>query len=432
MARRGQLQNDGRRHRRGDEQCRCDGCLADAYGYDWRRLVPGMGWLRDFVRWGLRVTDAPPIFIIAAGLSCLSTVVGAHCQFVPAASAAPIFLHMWILIGGTSAKPRKSTAVNMVEQVLDRNFSYFLVPSSGSPEAIYSRIAQQPQCVMVIPEFPAFLANLDKSYARSLKTDLMDLYDGKTTRRETRKKGNEEVIDPRVNLIGGAALDLLDRHLRDLDFRSGFLSRMFFVAGERKKWMPRQEYYPDHLSKLQDGLVDIAKWAASHPVIRASNRAETALNEISRMVENRGTDTGDTYGSLIDRLAGHAHKIAALYAASIKHKSVYESLVTERVLPMTEHCISVVDEYLIHMMSDSGFIRAAQRITSWLRESTHKQYDYIPFRELVNRSRDVKHAYAAVEQLEAQEILTRPLPSRHEGETRATSKVQLLKDPKEI
>lgn len=417
-----------RRRRYHSEDCRCNACLADAYGYDWRKLVPGVGWLRDYMNYALEVTDAPPIYHIASGIACLATVVGATCTFQVAAGDQHIPLNMWILAGGLSGKPRKSTAVNQVRKVLNRNFSYFMVPWSGSPEAIYSKIAQQPQCVMVIPEFPSFLAQLDQKYARSMKTTLMDLFDGESTDgRVTRGKGQERIENPRISLIGAAALDLLDRHLRDLDFRSGFLSRMFFVAGERKKWMRRPRSYPDDLLKLQDGLVRIAKWAAAQKVIRASQPADDALADLSKWVEDRSETVDGSYAPVLARNGTHAHKLAALYAASMQNPAVYSSLITSRVQPMIHHCVDVIEEYLVNMMSDSEFVRAAQRVKAWLRDSGYVQHAYIPFREIVRCSVDVKHAYAAVEQLEAEEILTRPLPSRHEGESRATSKVQLLK-----
>lgn len=416
-----------------NNDCRCDGCLAEAYGYDWRQLVPGAGWLRDYMHYALEVTDAPPIYHVASGLACLATVVGANCIFQPTPDDQPIPLNMWILTAGTSAKQRKSTAVNLVKKVLKKNFSYFLVPWSGSPEAIYSKIAQQPQCVMVIPEFPSFLAQLDQKYARSMKTQLMDLFDGESSGRVTRGKGEEKIEDPRINMIGGAALDLLDKHLRDLDFRSGFLSRMFFVAGDRKKWMRRPRQYPDDLRRLQNGLLQIAKWSANQRVLRASKEADDALGELALWVENRGNDVEyRSYGSIIDRNATHAHKIAALYSASMQHATVYSSLVRKRVVPMTKQCIDVIEEYLINMMSDSDFVRAAQAIKMWLREAKYRQGDLVPFREIVRRSVDVRHAQAAVEQLESEEILSKVQGSKQEGEARATNKAQLLVDPKTL
>jgi hypothetical protein len=384
------------------------------------------------MNYALEVTDAPPIYHIASGLACLATVVGANCVFQPTPDDAPIPLNMWILTAGTSAKQRKSTAVNLVRKVLARNFSYFLVPWSGSPEAIYSKIAQQPQCIMVIPEFPSFLAQLDQKYARSMKTQLMDLFDGETSGRVTRGKGDEKIEDPRINMIGGAALDLLDRHLRDLDFRSGFLSRMFFVAGDRKKWMRRPRYYPDDLNRLQDGLLQIAKWSAAQRVLHASKEADDALAELSLWVEKRGNEVDRSYGSLIERNATHAHKIAALYAASMQHRTVYSSLVTDRVAPMTYRCIDVIEEYLIQMMSDSDFVRAAQRIKAWLKESEYKRGDLVPFREIVKRSVDVKYAHAAVEQLDSEEIISKIQASKVGDEARSTNKVQLLVDPKKL
>jgi len=207
---------------------------------------------------------------------------------------------------------------------------------------------------------------------------------------------------------------------------------MFFVAGDRKKWMRRPRHYPDDLNRLQDGLLQIAKWSASQRVLRASKEADDALADISMWVEKRGNEVDKSYGSLIDRNAAHAHKIAALYAASMQHKTVYSGLVEKRVMPMTKQCIDVIEEYLIQMMSDSDFVRAAQRVKAWLRESKYKSGDFVPFREIVRRSVDVKHAHAAVEQLESEEILSRVQSTKLKGENRATNKTQLLVDPANI
>jgi hypothetical protein len=257
----------------------------------------------------------------------------------------------------------------------------------------------------------------------------MDLFDGEANEgRVTREKGDEKIEDPRINMIGGAALDLLDKHLKDLDFRSGFLSRMFFVAGDRTKWMRRARHFPDDLKHLQDGLLQVAKWAAQIRVLKASKQADDGLAELSKWIEKRTDEVDPSYASLIYRNDVHAHKIAALYAASMQHKVVYSSLVTQRVTPMIQHCIDVIETYLINMMSDSDFVRAAQRVKAWLQESKYKPGDMIPFKEIVNRSVDIRHAHAAVEQLEGEEILSKVQGSKGRDEERATNKVQLLRD----
>jgi len=406
----------------------CDPCLIEAYGYDWRDLIPGTGWLRDYVKYCLSITDAPPVFHIASGLSILSTVLSGICTFKPTKDSKPFHLNTWILIGGTSAKQRKSTAVDMVDELLERNFSFLSIPWAGSPEAIYSQIAAQPQCVMVIPEFPSFLAQVNQKYAQSFKLILMDLYDGKTSQgRITNKRGQEIAKDPRVNMIGGAALPLLDKYLKDIDFRSGFLSRMIFVAGDRKKRLDRAREYPGTRERLQRQLFQLAQWAGRNKVINATKNGDAALCKLGEEVEKRAESVETAYQSLIGRADAHAHKVAALYALSMQNPAVYESLVKERVAPFIHYTLDAIEQYLIGLLSDSVFVRAAQQLKEYIHRSKYQTGDWIPFRNLVENSLDVRHAQAAVEQLVAEEIVSKPRTHHIEGTERDVPCVQLLR-----
>jgi hypothetical protein len=249
------------------------------------------------------------------------------------------------------------------------------------------------------------MAQMNLKYAAPIKIMLMDLYDGKTANRSTRSKGEEVIVDPRLNLIGAGALDLLDKNLRDIDFRSGFLSRMFFIAGDRKKRLKRARQDPKRLATLQNDLLQVAKWAGTIGVIKASKKADDALDNLCREIDERTNAADPSYQSLLARSELHAHKIAALYAASIRSKAVYEGIVKTRVAPMIAHNIEVVETYLIRMMSDSEYVRAAHRILGHIREKGYEVGTDIPYRDLVQASLDIKHAEIGLAQLVAEDIL---------------------------
>ena len=385
------------------------------------------------MNWALEITDAPPIYLVASGLACLSTTIGANCTFQPAENVKPKPLNLWILTAGTIAKQRKSTAVNLVRETMSHHFGHFLLAHLGSPEAIYSKIAEQPQCIMVIPEFPSFLAMMNQQYAQALKTILMDLYDGVSTEgRLTRGKGTEKVQDPRVNMIGGAAFSLLERHISDLDFRSGFLSRMLIIAGDRKLRQPDEMQYPVELAKLQADLFAIARWASRLRVIGATADARLALDNLCTQIEDRCEEADQSYEPLLYRSQDHSKKIAALFAASLQQKYVYGSLVEDRVAPLINHSIDVIEKYFIRMMSSSDFVRAAQRIQDWLSESNYKKGDWVPYKAIVQRSLDVRNARLAVEQLVAEEILSNIQKNKDESDEKSTYKLKLLVDPEEL
>lgn len=387
------------------DTCVCDDCLAEAYGYDWRQLVPGTGWLYDWVAYGLACTDAPPLFHIASGLAALATVVGSNCVFQPSPNDTPYLLNLWILTAGSSAKERKSTSVVMADDLLTANFTHLKAAWSGSPEALFSMFVTQPQCILIIPEFPSFLAQMAQKYAQPTKTLLMDLFDGKTKRRTTRGKGDEVIEQPRISLIGAGALDLLDKNLQDVDFRSGFLSRMFFVAGDRQKRLRRAKQYPGTLQTLQRGLLEISRWARNLGTITASRPADDALDALCIDIDAQTRAADPAYQSLIARNELHAHKIAALFAASMRNPCVYDSLVRQRVEPLIALSIGVVQRYLINMMSQSEFVRAAHRVRAYIQENALPVGHVLTYREIVQISQDVKHANLALEQLLAEDVL---------------------------
>ncbi|MCL6560934.1 MAG: DUF3987 domain-containing protein [Firmicutes bacterium] len=195
-----------------------------------------------------------------AALSCLSVAVGTRCVI-----NNRIYGNLWLLLIGPSSVARKTTSINLA-RLLCRKANLPIFPDRITPESFYESLASNPEGLFTLSELSGWLGNINRSYARGLKADLTELYDGNYFER-MRKTPKGEIIKyavekPYICLLAASTLEWFEIAVKEEDSAGGFLPRFHFILGT-----PRAEYkIPPVLEvpvKLVEHLHQVARVSAN-------------------------------------------------------------------------------------------------------------------------------------------------------------------------
>ena len=194
--------------------------------------LPSQGFVRNFVDYASRCTDANLGYHIVGALSCLSQAVPSE-YCVPYAS--PIYGNLYSMIVGGSSKSRKTASLNIARRVI-----YEAIPDSigeipGSQEGLYESLRGQPRQLIVYGEWGEFLAKAEEGYLMAMKTAYTSAWDCVPIGRALAKSKKGNIENPRLSLLTAVATDLLERHTEMADWTGGFLARFLTIYGEPER-----------------------------------------------------------------------------------------------------------------------------------------------------------------------------------------------------
>lgn len=197
----------------------------------WEAL-PTRGFVRSYVEYASRTTDANVAYHVAGALSILSqTVPLDYC--VPYAS--PLWGNMYSLIVGDSSKSRKTASINVAQRILREATPGSVGEVPGSQEGLYESLRAQQRQLIIYGEFGEFLAKAEQGYLLPLKTAYTNLWDAIPIGRALANSRRGAVNDPRLSLLCGVATDLLERHTEQADWTGGFLARFLTLHAEPER-----------------------------------------------------------------------------------------------------------------------------------------------------------------------------------------------------
>jgi Protein of unknown function (DUF3987) len=194
--------------------------------------LPTRGFVRSYVEYASKTTDANIAYHLASALSILSqTVPLDYC--VPYAS--PLWGNMYSLIVGDSSKSRKTASINVAQRILREALPGSVGEVPGSQEGLYESLRAQQRQLVVYGEFGEFLAKAEQGYLLPLKTAYTNLWDAIPIGRALANSRRGAVNDPRLSLLCGVATDLLERHTEQADWTGGFLARFLTIHAEPER-----------------------------------------------------------------------------------------------------------------------------------------------------------------------------------------------------
>lgn len=292
--------------------------LADN-GWEIDELVPASGFIRHFVDYATKCTDAPEIYHVLAAISAASVAISDVTHLtMDAQDNSSIPLNVWHLLIGRSSLDRKSTSVTLASDVISSAIPDRIAPDSGSMEGLLEYLSENSTCIFIASELRALLDQFEASYWKQGKALLMDLYDGRET--YSRKlKGKEPVIihNPRVCLLGASALAMLggnpNGHGR-VDWTGGFFARNLMVYAERQRFQSVRKVNQRERNSLISELFDLS--AIDRRKVLATRRARDVWTRFSWSMDRQARNAPDHLHGPICRLPDHVLKIAGIYAAT--------------------------------------------------------------------------------------------------------------------
>jgi Protein of unknown function (DUF3987) len=307
--------------------------------YRFAAAFPADHFVTAFIDYAAECTDAAHEFFEAGGLVCLATVtpnVRARLRQYP--NGLPTALYAMLI--GDSTRSRKSTAKNLVKDLLHRVLPDALLAEHASPEAFVEQLAERSgdSTAWLIDEIGETIDRLHhQTYLAGLRGLLLELYEGGdyTFKRTTKRTKDGEPVKDELRIeqahlsVLGCTTPSLFEILTARDINSGFLARFALVMPERKP--ARRPFYEagegDERARnlLTTRLHAIMVWAAS-ATRRVSFEAD-ALVIIDRFCEQLESEDGpDRAAAMLQRLGAMTIKLAMLAAIGRAGATDHEAL----------------------------------------------------------------------------------------------------------
>lgn len=150
---------------------------------------------------------------------------------------------------------------------------------------------------------------------------LITLWDGKNLKKETKHSGNDDLVNPWINLIACTTPSWIAGNFPEYMIGGGLTSRMVFVyADQKEKYVayPYMHVPKNHGSMREKLLEDLCQIAMTCGQYRLSKDAEAwGEHWYEYHYKNRPANLDDErFGGYIARKQTHLHKLAMVLAAS--------------------------------------------------------------------------------------------------------------------
>lgn len=179
--------------------------------------------LYQYCEYGYERGESPLIYHVANALGLLSVTAPPTLR-IDTLPGSTIHANWWCICSGRPALDRKSTAVGFAEDIADMAIFRRIGPEPINWEGMRESLQEQPSQIVFLSEMGDFFARMEATYARSLKSNLLKVYDCRpVSYRSARKKVN--IANPRVSFVGAANPSVISQHVSPQDWESGFMSR---------------------------------------------------------------------------------------------------------------------------------------------------------------------------------------------------------------
>lgn len=340
--------------------------------------------LAAFERYAVTVTDAPMDFLHAAGLACLSTVSLSRRWIERGTGIHPnIFL---MLLAGSSAD-RKSTAVRLGTELLERVEKNRVGPTDFSGEGLISNLAARgdvkPKTRIILPisEFGNYLATASRQHGTTLSPTLCQIYDGESFSRSRSGKPVQRIVKPRVSMLGGVAFGMLAKYGDPTDWVTGFYARILWVMPSQRR--PRLSIIPepDRVAEriARESLADLRLQLKSAPrSLGIDPAALRAYDEFATSVPEEHVDPAAA--ATRERLMNAVWKLALIYQIDLDHNAPISRQAADNAIQFARRSW---DSFKVAHAASSGsqLGRNANRI--WA--ASGGMGDFTPRRELYRR-----------------------------------------------
>lgn len=194
-----------------------------------------------YVDWATRACDAPEIFHKTCAYWIVSSILGKYTNIMTSYTTRGIRPNLWVILLGPSRIVRKSTAMEMAEEIVEQINPDQKLAASFTPEALYeilNNMQRGDYGYWVKDEFGGFFKMLQKKYMWGMREILSAIYMGRGEKRQLRNLVLNIPVGIYITTIGTLPTPA-HIYFQEEDFSSGFLNRFIIAyAKERNKRIP--------------------------------------------------------------------------------------------------------------------------------------------------------------------------------------------------
>lgn len=188
-------------------------------------LLPQGGWFEWYAEYTRR-TESPLAYHVAGSFVALGCALGRRCWFPM--GHFKIYPNFCTILIGPTAKVSKTSAVDVVERLVTRNALCPIMADKPTPEAMATALKDCGQQFVYAPEFSVFFGK--QKYNEGMTVTMLRLLDSPDKYIiKTQTRGEEEVHNVLLNVMGGSTLSLLISSTPGEVLSGGFLNRFVLV-----------------------------------------------------------------------------------------------------------------------------------------------------------------------------------------------------------
>lgn len=248
----------------------------------------GRKWLDEYVKWAKEGGPlSPEIFYEALGLWTLSIASTRRMKVV--IGSENIFPNLYVFIVATTTVYRKSTALHLANEVIDKSQLEFLkMPERATPEAMFEYLAGKTpanfgdmtavdqqhwamgrtfaaQRAIMEDEASGLLSEMKKDYMAGLSEILLKGYDGQGTLRKLLKsQGQITIRDMCLSFLGATTPVEWGRRMTNEEKQNGFVARFAIITPENAPiYMEAMDDVPlpyHVIQKLRHMFIKVLPW----------------------------------------------------------------------------------------------------------------------------------------------------------------------------
>ncbi|MDD3557028.1 MAG: DUF3987 domain-containing protein [Melioribacteraceae bacterium] len=398
------------------------------------------------------VSQSPLEYLLTGTIASLSGAAGKNIYFKITDSML-IHLNVWAVIIGRSTVMRKTSALNLVKEDLQRieskNYSefkkiydsylldleraankkeraeikkpirkYYLLPQDSTIESLSDILSHSDRGLLTHSEFGSFLLQLNRGYSADAKQFLTTLYDVPDVYEVSRvTKENTLLERPYISILGASTIDWIKENSSESDLRSGFFAR--FIYSIRN--IPDKQFIP--LLKLRE----ITKRSEYYINTREIYNYLIGLNDkIELEITNEAADYHikydlDSYKELLNsenenelsfkaRLLIYSLKFAGLIALTEKRHTINLNDMKDAI-NITEYYKKNVEALLNKELIDNDFERKEQKIISLINRNGNKIIRSTLLNNFKGKAKDLDELLENLKEKELIEVIKEKKPT---------------------
>ncbi len=272
-------------------------------------------------------TEVPAIFAVWAGISAVGAAMGRDC-FVDQGYFA-IYPNLYVILVAGSARCRKSTAVNIAGDFIQKVTPKInIISQKATPEGLIgmlSGLIGEEGATTVVPSAVGIavvdeLSTLiDKNAFKSgLIALLTNLYDCKDFEYLTRGRGRELVNNPCLSVLGASTIRWIKDTIPEVAIGGGFTSRIVFVyKDKREKLVPWPVMSAENKALSEDIVHDLCEVSKMRgPIALDKDALDTYKEEYEHFYYNSSLMQDEGLSGYANRRHHILLKVAMIICAS--------------------------------------------------------------------------------------------------------------------